>query len=44
MNRLITGSAGRAIQSLGITSEIEVDIPLFRLETNLGDLPRILKT
>ena len=44
MNRLIAGSAGRAIQSLGVASEIKVDLPLIRLEPNFGYLPRILKT
>ena len=44
MNRLITRSANWAPQSFGITSEIKVDLSLFRLETNLIDLPRILKT
>ena len=43
MNRLITRSANWAPQSFGITSEIKVDLSLFRLETNLIDLPRILK-
>jgi hypothetical protein len=44
MNRLITRSAGRAIQSLGVTSEIKVDLSLVRLEPNFGYLPGILKT
>jgi hypothetical protein len=44
MNRLITRSAGRASQSLGITSEIKVNLSLIRLESNFGYLLRILKT
>jgi len=43
MNRLITRSANWAPQSFGITSEIKVDLSLFRLKTNLIDLPRILE-
>jgi hypothetical protein len=44
MNRLVSRRAGRATQSLGVTSKIKVDLSLIRLETNLSDFPRILKT
>jgi hypothetical protein len=44
MNRLVSRSAGRATQSLGITSKVKVNLSLIRLKTNLGYFPRILKT
>jgi hypothetical protein len=44
MNRLVSRSAGRAIQSLGVTSKVKVNLALIRLEANLGYFPRILKT
>ena len=43
MNRLITRSKNWAAQFIGITSEIKVDLSLFRLETDIIDLPGILK-